>query len=141
MLIDPFVVIAQIINFLILVELLKRFLYKPITQAMEGRSQRIDRQLAAAASKEKDAETEKQLYLQKQQKLAKQKQEWLEEAKQEVESEKERLTQNAIAEVNTLRSQWHQDFERDRHKLSNKIRALLSQQISLATRKALTDLA
>ncbi len=141
MLIDPFVVIAQIVNFLILVALLKRFLYKPVTQAMEARSQRIERQLAAAASKEQDAETEKELYLQKQQELARQKQEWLEEAKQEVELEKQRLTQSAIAEVNAMRSQWYQDFDRDRQKLANEIRDRLSHQVSLATRKALSDLA
>lgn len=141
MLIDPFIVVAQIINFLILVALLKRFLYKPITQAMEARAQRIECQLAAAASKEQDAEAEKDLYLQKQQELARQKQEWSEEAKQEVELEKQRLTQSAIAEVNVLRSQWYKDFDRDRQKLASEIRDRLSHQVSLAIRKALLDLA
>lgn len=141
MLIDPFVVVAQIVNFLILVALLKRFLYKPITQAMEARSQRIERQLAAAASKEKDAEAEKELYLQKQQTLEAQKQEWFNKVRQEVELEKEQLTENAIAEVNLLRSQWYQDFERDRRKLTHDIRDRLSHQVTLATRKILSDLA
>ena len=141
MLIDPFVVVAQIINFLILVALLKRFLYKPITQAMETRAQRIERQLATAASREQDAEAEKELYLQKQQELARQKQEWLDRAKREVELEKERLTQSAISEVNEMRSQWYKDFERDRQKLVKEIRDRLSHQVSLATRKALLDLA
>lgn len=141
MIIDPFIVLAQIINFLILVALLKRFLYKPITQAMEARSQRIERQLTAAASKEEDAETEKKLYLQKQQALETQKQEWLEQAKQEVELEKKRLTESAIAEVNKIRAQWYEDLNRDRQKLSRQIRDRLSHQITLATRKALSDLA
>lgn len=141
MLIDPFIVVAQIINFLILVALLKRFLYKPITQAMETRSQRIERQLAAAASKEEDAEAEKKSYLQKQQTLETQKQEWLNKVKQEVELEKEQLTENAIAEINLLRSQWYQDFERDRQKLASEIRDRLSHQVILATRKTLSDLA
>ena len=141
MLIDPFVVVAQIINFLILVALLKRFLYKPITQAMEARSQRIERQWAAAASKEQNAEAEKELYLQKQRELEAQKQKWLEEAKRSVIKEKDKLTETAIAEVNLMRSQWYKDFERDRHKLRNEIRDRLTQQTSLATRKALLDLA
>ena len=141
MLIDPFVVVAQIINFLILVALLKRFLYKPITEAMEARSQRIERQLTAAASKEKDAEAEKELYQQKQQELAAKKQEWLDLAQQEVNSEKERLTQAAIAEVNLLRSQWYQDFNRDRQKFAREIRDRLVHQVTLATRKVLADLA
>ncbi|VEP14546.1 ATP synthase subunit b 2 [Hyella patelloides LEGE 07179] len=141
MLIDPFVVIAQIINFLILVALLKRFLYKPITQAMEARSQRIERQLATAAEKEKDAEVEKELYLQKQQELASQKQAWLEQTKQEVEQEKEKLTQQAQAEVNQARSQWYANLEQDRQKFTCELRDRLSQQVAITTRKALSDLA
>ena len=141
MLIDPFVVIAQILNFLILVALLKRFLYKPIIQAMEARSQKIERQLATAASKEKDAEAEKELYLQKQQDLDAQKQNWLEQAKQEVEQEKANLTQQALAEVNRVRSQWYKTLEQDRHKFIRELRARLSRQVAVTTRKALSDLA
>ncbi|WP_019509091.1 hypothetical protein [Pleurocapsa sp. PCC 7319] len=141
MLIDPFVVIAQIINFLILVALLKRFLYKPITQAMEARSQRIERQLATAAAKEKDAEAEKELYRQKQQKLEAQKQVWLEEAKQEVDREQERLRQQAKTEVNLAQLQWYESFKQDRHKFTRELRDRLSQQVALTARKALLDLA
>ncbi len=141
MLIDPFVVIAQIINFLILVALLKRFLYKPIAQAMEARSQRIERQLATAAAKEKDAEAEKELYRQKQQDLEAQKQAWLEQAQQEVEQEKEKLTQQARAEVNLARSQWYENFEQDRQKFTRQLRDRLSEQVVLTSRKALSDLA
>ena len=141
MLIDPFVVIAQILNFLILVALLKRFLYKPIIQAMEARSQKIERQLATAASKEKDAEAEKELYLQKQQDLDAQKQNWLEQAKQEVEQEKANLTQQALAEVNRVRSQWYKTLEQDRHKFIRELRARLNRQVAVTTRKALSDLA
>ena len=141
MLIDPFVVIAQIINFLILVALLKRFLYKPITQAMEARSQRIERQLATAAAKEQDAEAEKELCRQKQQELEAQKQAWLEQAKQEVEQEKEKLTQQAQAEVNLARSQWYENFEQDRQKFTRELRDRLSEQVVLTSRKTLLDLA
>lgn len=141
MLIDPFVVIAQIINFLILVALLKRFLYQPITQAMEARSQRIQRQLAIAAAKEQDAETEKELYRQQQQELIIQKQAWLEQAKQEVAQEKEKLTQQAQADVEQARSQWYRIFEQDRQKLTRELRDRLSEQVVLTSRKALLDLA
>ncbi|MGK7951235.1 MAG: ATP F0F1 synthase subunit beta [Xenococcaceae cyanobacterium] len=141
MLIDPFVVIAQIINFLILVVLLKRFFYKPIAEAMEARSQRIERQLATAAAKEKDTEAEKELYLQKQRELEAQKQKWLEEAKQEVTREKEKLTRQMQAEVDKIRSEWYESFERDRQKLIRQLRDRLSQQVALMARKALSDLA
>jgi F-type H+-transporting ATPase subunit b len=55
MLIDWFTVIAQIINFLILVYLLKRFLYKPILNAIDEREKRIASQLEDAAKQKAEA--------------------------------------------------------------------------------------
>lgn len=43
MLIDWFTVIAQVINFLILVFLLHRFLYRPITKTIQARQKEIQR--------------------------------------------------------------------------------------------------
>ena len=51
MLIDWFTVIAQVINFLILVWLLKRFLYQPIVSAIDARERRIATELANADAK------------------------------------------------------------------------------------------
>ncbi len=46
--IDWLTVIAQIVNFLILVWLLKRFLYQPVINAMDQREQRIAERLQKA---------------------------------------------------------------------------------------------
>ena len=51
MLINWFTVAAQIVNFLILVALLKRFLYGPIVAAMSAREGRIAAQLTEAQRK------------------------------------------------------------------------------------------
>ena len=48
MLIDWFTVAAQVANFLILVWLLKRFLYKPVLTAIDEREKRIADQLQEA---------------------------------------------------------------------------------------------
>ncbi|MGB5096847.1 MAG: hypothetical protein WBN82_02930, partial [Porticoccaceae bacterium] len=50
MLIDWFTVGAQVVNFLILVWLLKRFLYRPILDAIDAREKRIASELADAAA-------------------------------------------------------------------------------------------
>ena len=52
MLIDWFTVIAQVVNFLILVWLLKRFLYRPILDAIDAREKRIASELADADDEE-----------------------------------------------------------------------------------------
>ena len=55
MLIDLFTVGAQALNFLVLVWLLKRFLYKPILNALDAREKRIARELADADAKTAEA--------------------------------------------------------------------------------------
>jgi F-type H+-transporting ATPase subunit b len=59
MLIDWFTVGAQIVNFLILVWLLKHFLYKPILDAIDAREKRIAAELADADTKKAEAEKER----------------------------------------------------------------------------------
>ena len=57
MLIDWFTVGAQALNFLILVWLMKRFLYKPVLHAIDEREKRIAAELADAAAQKADAHT------------------------------------------------------------------------------------
>ncbi len=69
MLIDGFTTIAQVINFLLLVYLLNRFLYAPIIRVMDEREKKIAQTLAQAKLAEETAkqhalelEKEKQLF-------------------------------------------------------------------------------
>jgi F-type H+-transporting ATPase subunit b len=59
MLIDWFTVGAQALNFLILVWLMKRFLYKPVLAAIDAREKRIAAELADAETKKTDAKKER----------------------------------------------------------------------------------
>ena len=65
MLINWFTVIAQIVNFLILVFLLKYFLYDRIVKAMDEREQRIQLRLKEAEEKKQEADQEARSYLEK----------------------------------------------------------------------------
>src|SRR3984957_5307485 len=59
MLINWFTVVAQAFNFLILVWLLKRFLYKPILHAIDEREKGIAAQLADAEAKKAEAQKDR----------------------------------------------------------------------------------
>ena len=59
MLIDWFTVGAQALNFIVLVWLLKRFLYKPILNAIDAREKRIATELADADAKKAEAQRER----------------------------------------------------------------------------------
>ena len=55
MLIDWFTVGAQALNFLILVWLMKRFLFKPVLDAIDAREKRIAAAIADADQKKAEA--------------------------------------------------------------------------------------
>ena len=65
MLIDWFTVIAQVVNFLILVWLMKRYLYQPILKALDAREQRIAAELADADAKRAEALAEREEFKRK----------------------------------------------------------------------------
>ena len=58
MLINWFTVVAQAVNFLILVWLLKRFLYSHVLHAIDEREKGIANQLAEAEAKKAEAQKE-----------------------------------------------------------------------------------
>ena len=81
---DWFTVAAQIGNFLLLLWLLKRFLYRPILAAMAARQQRVAAALAEAQAQAVAAETLRRDCLTRQQELAATRETWLAQAREEV---------------------------------------------------------
>ena len=59
MLIDWFTVGAQAINFLVLVWLLKRFLYRPVLAAIDAREKKVTAKLVDATAREAQAQLER----------------------------------------------------------------------------------
>ena len=141
MLINWFTIIAQIVNFLILVALLKRFLYKPILQAMEQREQRIASGLKEAKAKVEEANQEAELYRHQQQELEDQKEAWLTRAKQQVAQERQFMLQQAAAEVDQARSQWYEALEREKQAFLQGLRQQGGKQVEMTARRVLDDLA
>ncbi|TWU38349.1 F0F1 ATP synthase subunit B family protein [Novipirellula artificiosorum] len=111
--IDWFTFVAQIINFLILVGLLRWLLYGPITKAMSQREQRIADRLDEADRQRRQAEQEKQTYQQKSSDLDSRREELLGKAKQDADDQRKQLIQNARREVDRRRDQWTEAFQRD----------------------------
>ena len=79
MLLDWFTVAAQIANFAILVWLLKRFLYRPVLDAMAAREKRVRETVAAADRQKAAAEEEANRLREQQDAFARQKEDLLEE--------------------------------------------------------------
>lgn len=104
MLIDWFTVIAQAANFLILVWLLKRFLYQPILDAIAAREQRIAAELAAAAQDKAAAQAERAAYQEKNAAFDSELETRQRKLAEEVAAERQRLMEQARGESEAVRA-------------------------------------
>lgn len=141
MLIDWFTVLAQVINFLILVWLLKRFLYKPILNAIDEREKRIAKELADADAKKTEAKTERDEFQHKNEVFDQQRAALLSKATDEAKAERKRLLDEARQVADALSTKRQETLRNDAHNLNQAISRRTQQEVFAIARKALTDLA
>ncbi len=139
--IDWFTVTAQAINFLVLVWLLRRFLYKPILKAIDAREKRIADELADAAAKQADAKKERDDYQQKNDEFDKQRAELLSQATDEANKEKQRLLGEAREAADTMSSDRMDALDKELKNLNQTITRRTQDEVFSVARKVLTDLA
>jgi F-type H+-transporting ATPase subunit b len=140
MLIDWFTVGAQALNFLILVWLLKRFLYKPILHAIEARENRIAAELADADKKKTEAQKEYEEFQDKNKELDQQRSALLSKATEEANIERQRLLDEARKEADGLREKLQEQLRSDAHHLRQTISLRTQQEVFSIARQALRDL-
>lgn len=141
MLIDWFTVAAQIVNFLILVALLKYFLYDRIIKAMDEREERIKSRLDEAEKKKKEATQEAESYREKNRELEEKRQEMLSQAKTEAETHRKELVHQARQEVDDLRAGWRKAVEKGKESFIRDLRKMAAHQVYAVARLSLKDLA
>lgn len=139
--IDWFTFAAQVVNFLVLVWLLKRFLYGPIVRAMKERQERIAARLAEADEKQQAAEREEAAYREKTEEFERQRNELLEQAHSQAEQRRKQWLKEAREEVESRRREWEEDLKREQKNRLNDIRAHILDQVVGIARRALQELA
>src|SRR5208282_6802242 len=122
MLIDWFTVGAQALNFIILVWLLKRFLYKPILDAVDAREKRIAAELADADKQKAAARLEREEFQHKNEEFDKQRTELLKIATAEAQSERQRLLEEARRAADALSSKRREALRSDAKSLNQALR-------------------
>ena len=136
-----FTIVAQAINFLILVWLLKRFLYKPILQAIDAREQGIATQLAAAVAKEAAAQKKSDDFQHKNEAFDQERAALLAKATDEAKKERSRLLDNAKKDSNALRASRQAALQTEQRHLDHEILLWTQNQVFAIARKTLADLA
>lgn len=141
MLIDWFTVGAQVLNFVILVWLMKRFLYKPIINAIDAREKRISKELADADAKRADAQKERDEFQHKNEEFDQQRASLFSKATDEAQAERQRLLDEAQKAAVALSLKRMETLRNDAHNLNQTISRQTQREVFAIARKALTDLA
>jgi F-type H+-transporting ATPase subunit b len=138
---DWFTVIAQIINFLILVALLKRFLYGPIVRAMDRREAEISSRLDAATKKAADAEQERVRFEALSRELAGEREEMLARARDEAVALRQELLEKVRQEADRSRDQWRESFRREQEAFFQSLRSHISREVCAVAHRVVTEMA
>jgi len=141
MLIDWFTVGAQALNFLILVWMMKRFLYKPILNAIDAREKLVAAELADAAGKKVEAQKDRDEFKKKNEELDQQRGALLSKATDEAKAERHRLLDEAAKAADALSAKRQQALASEVASLNQAITRRTQQEVFAIARKALTDLA
>jgi F-type H+-transporting ATPase subunit b len=141
MLANWFTVAAQVINFLILVWLLKRFLYKPILHAIDAREKGIAAQLAQAETKRAEAQKEQLDFQHKNEIFDQERAALLKKATDEAHAERQQLLDAARKDAEALLAKRQEALANEQRNLSQEISRRTQKEVFAITRRTLTDLA
>jgi F-type H+-transporting ATPase subunit b len=136
-----FTIVAQAINFLILVWLLKRFLYKPILNAIDEREQGIANQLAGAEAKVADATRARDDFRHKNEIFDQQRDAMVLKATDDAKTAGQKLLDQARKDSDALRDKRHAALQAEQRLLNQDIRRWTETQVFAIARKTLADLA
>lgn len=139
--INWFTVVAQIINFLILAWLLKKYLYHPILNAIDEREKKIAIQLEDAKAKAATAEKEKKDFEQKNADFDAQKNDMMNKAITEVKEEKQKLLDQAKNDANDLNTKLAQNLKDTQQNMQLEISDKIKKDVLTITQKTLSDIA
>jgi F-type H+-transporting ATPase subunit b len=136
-----FTVIAQMVNFIILVWLLKRFLYKPILKAIDEREKKIAGQIKEAETKDAMAKKEQAEFARKNETFEKEKEELMAKAVADTDEKRQKLFEEVRNEATELRVKLEKSLQEMQDNLNRDIVQKTKLEVFAIARKALSDLA
>lgn len=141
MLIDWFTVAAQALNFLVLVWLLRRFLYGPILKAIDAREKHIADELADASKKQTEAKTEREDFQKKNDEFDKQRAQLFSKVTDEADAEKKRLLAEARKSADAMSAKRLEALNTEVKNLNQAITQRTQDEVFSIVKKILAELA
>lgn len=139
--IDWFTVGAQTLNFLLLVWLLKRYLYGPILKAIDARESEVAKVISDADSVKSDAESQRNLFEQKSIEIDTKLDKLLKEAKKSADDQSEQIIFQAHKNADNISKSRLLALESELEHYQDDITLKTLQEIYEIARKVLADLA
>lgn len=139
--VDWFTVAAEIVNFLILVVLLKKLLYDRILAVADAREEKIASRFEEAEEQKAAAEKEAERYRQQRQEFEEERDALLENAREAAEERRHELIREARSAVEAQQEEWYDALAREQHRFLQKLHRRAGEQFYAVTRRALADLA
>jgi len=140
-LINGFTVFAQILNFLILVALLRWVLYQPILKVMHRRQAMIEDRWQASERLQAEAQAALATYQRQQHDLQQQRAEWLAEAQATADQARHHQLAQVRQDIADQRAVWQADLHQEQAAFLRTLRQQVIHQTTAMVRQALGDLA
>lgn len=139
--IDWVTVVAQVGNFLVLVWLLKRFLYKPILNGIDAREAEIATRMGEAEVAQKKAAAAEAEFLEQKQRLVADNTAHAEQIREQAEQEKEALLVATRKKLEQEKQDWQAHLEAEREAFIRELHLASAETLYQLVRRALRDLA
>ena len=141
MLIDWFTVGAQLVNFVILLWLMKRFLYQPILAAIDAREKRIAGELAAAERSKTEAQHQRDEFQSKNDEFEQQRATLFTQAREDADAERRTLIEEARLAADALATKRQATLHDETKALVLAVQQRAQSEVFAIARQALSDLA
>jgi F-type H+-transporting ATPase subunit b len=135
------IVAAQIVNFLILVGLLKWLLFDRVVRAMDEREETIASRLHEADAKQRDADERAESLRAERRELEDRRQQMLDDARREADQRLKELTAQARDEVDRMGRRWKETLRRQQGELLARLQRHGAEALGRAVRQALAEVA
>ncbi len=120
--IDPWVLLAQLLNLFIQVMLIKKFLFKPIREVLAKRKAMADAEIADATRAKEEAESLKSEYEASMKQARDKANDILATAQKSAAQQSEEIIREANAQAVSIKSKAERDIEQERRKAVNEIK-------------------
>lgn len=141
MLTDWFTIIAQIVNFLILVLLLRHFLYHRVVRAMDERESAIASSWKEAEESRRKAEEKAAEYRERSQEISDAREQALARAREEARELRQDLLEKARQEIDRLRREWQKGLESEEESFLAELGRRAAHEVCAISRRVLSDMA